>query len=50
MKTVKIIRIIVSLAAMLAPAFAIVAGYDSVFARMQLMMAILSGSALWLLL
>lgn len=47
---VRIIRIVVSLLAMLAPAAAIVAGYEAVFSRMQLMLAILSGSALWLLL
>lgn len=46
---VRIIRIIVSLVAMIAPAFAIVAGYGSVFSRMQLMVAVLSGSVLWLL-
>lgn len=48
-KSLRIIRITVSLAAMLAPAAAITAGWDSIFGRMQIMTAILSGSVLWLI-
>lgn len=47
-RSVRIIRIIVALAALAAPTFALVAGYDSVFARMQIMMAVITGSAIWL--
>lgn len=48
-KTLRIIRIIVALAAMLAPAVALVGGWDSVFGRMQIMMAIVTGTSFWLL-
>ncbi|MDE6276880.1 MAG: 4Fe-4S binding protein [Muribaculaceae bacterium] len=48
-KSIRIIRIIVALSAMIAPTFALVAGWDSLFGRMQITMAILTGAAFWLL-
>lgn len=47
-KSLRIIRIIIAVFAMLAPALALVAGWNSVFARMQIMMAIITGAAFWL--
>lgn len=48
-KSVRIIRIILALGAMLAPTLALVAGWDSVFGRMQIMIAIMTGAAFWLI-
>lgn len=47
-KSIRIIRIVVALAAMLAPTVALVGGWDSVFSRMQIMAALITGAALWL--
>lgn len=47
-RSVRIIRIIVSLIAMGVPTWALIAGYDSVFVRMQILTALLSGVALCL--
>ena len=44
-KSVRIIRIIISLLCMGVPTWALVAGYDSVFVRMQILTALLSGVA-----
>ena len=44
-KSVRIIRIVVSLLAMGVPTWALIAGYDSVFVRMQILTALLSGVA-----
>ncbi len=48
-KSIRIIRIIVALAAMIAPTIALVAGWNSLFGRMQITMAILTGAAFWLM-
>lgn len=48
-KSVRIIRIIIALAAMIAPTVALTAGWDSIFGRMQIMMAIITGAAFWLI-
>lgn len=48
-KSVRIIRIAISLLAMAVPAWALIAGYDSVFVRMQILTALLSGVAACLL-
>ena len=47
-RTVRIIRIIISLIAMAVPTWALIAGYDSVFVRMQILTALLSGAAVCL--
>ncbi len=47
-RSVRIVRIIVSLIAMGVPTWALIAGYDSVFVRMQILTALLSGVALCL--
>lgn len=44
-KSVRIIRIIISLLCMGVPTWALIAGYDSVFVRMQILTALLSGVA-----
>lgn len=48
-KSVRIVRIIISLIAMAVPAWALLAGYDSVFVRMQILTALLTGSSACLL-
>lgn len=48
-KSVRITRIVISLIAMGVPTWALVAGYDSVFVRMQIFTALLSGSSVCLL-
>ncbi|MDE6527173.1 MAG: 4Fe-4S binding protein [Muribaculaceae bacterium] len=48
-KSVRISRIAISLIAMGIPTWALLAGYDSVFVRMQILTALLSGVALCLL-
>ncbi len=47
-KSIRIIRIVVALAALLAPTVALVGGWDSVFSRMQIVPAIIAGAAIWL--
>ena len=47
-KSLRIIRISVSLIALTAVSVALVAGYDSIFARMQIGVALMSGTAVWL--
>lgn len=44
----RILRIIISLIAMAVPTWALIAGYDSVFVRMQILTALLSGVAVCL--
>jgi len=48
-KSIRIARIVISLIAMGVPAWALVVGYDSVFVRMQILTALLTGVALCLL-
>lgn len=52
-RSIRTIRIILALAMMLLPAWALVAGYESVFSNLQMLTALLSGSLLclvfWLL-
>ena len=48
-KSVRIARIVISLIAMGVPTWALVAGYDSVFVRMQILTALLTGVALCLI-
>ncbi|MDE6467398.1 MAG: 4Fe-4S binding protein [Muribaculaceae bacterium] len=48
-RSIRITRIIISLIAMAVPTVALVTGYDSVFVRMQILVALLSGVALVLL-
>lgn len=47
-KSLRYVRVIVSLIAMGVPAWALVAGYDSVFVRMQVLTSIMGGAALCL--
>lgn len=49
-RSIRIVRIVISLSAMLAPTWALIAGYDSVFERMQVVPALLSGAAICLVL
>ena len=48
-RSLRIIRIIIALVCMLLPAWALLAGYDSVVKHMQILTALLSGSLLCLL-
>ncbi len=48
-KPVRIARIVISLIAMAVPTWALLAGYDSVFVRMQILTALLSGASVCLL-
>lgn len=48
-RSIRITRIIISLIALAVPTAALVTGYDSVFVRMQILVALLSGVALVLL-
>lgn len=48
-RSVRIVRIVVSLIAMAVPTWALLAGYKSVFVRMQIMTSLLAGVALCLL-
>ena len=48
-KPVRIVRIVISLIAMAVPTWALLAGYDSVFVRMQILTALLSGASVCLL-
>lgn len=48
-KTIRILRIIIAFVAMLVPTWALIAGYESVFVRMQIFTALLSGVGLVLL-
>ena len=47
-RSVRIIRIIIALIAMAVPTWALLAGYDSVFVRMQILVALISGAAVCL--
>ncbi len=47
--TIRIIRIIVALLAMAVPTWALICGYDSVFVRMQILTALISGAAVCLI-
>lgn len=47
-KSIRIVRIIISLVAMTVPTWALLAGYESVFVRMQILTALMSGVALCL--
>lgn len=47
-RVVRSCRIIIALTAMSVPAWALLAGYDSVFVRMQILVALLSGAAVCL--
>lgn len=47
-RIVRILRILIALIAMGVPTWALLAGYDSVFVRMQILTALLSGSAVCL--
>ncbi len=48
-RTIRILRIVISLVAMGVPTWALIAGYDSVFAKMQVMTALFSGAAFCLI-
>lgn len=48
-KSIRILRIIISLLAMAVPTWALLAGYESVFVRMQVFTSILSGAAVCLI-
>lgn len=48
-QSIRILRIIISLIAMAVPTWALVAGYESVFARMQIFVSITSGAGVVLL-
>ena len=48
-RSIRIVRIVISLIAMGVPTWALVAGYDSVFVRMQILTALLSGVAVCLI-
>ncbi len=48
-KSIRIIRIVLALATMLLPAWALIAGYDAVFYKFKMLTAILSGSGVCLL-
>ncbi|MDE6120409.1 MAG: 4Fe-4S binding protein, partial [Muribaculaceae bacterium] len=48
-RTFRIARIIISLLAMAVPTWALIAGYESVFVRMQVLTALASGTAMSLL-
>lgn len=43
-RTIRTIRIVIALATMLLPAWALVAGHETVFSNMQILTALLSGS------
>ena len=48
-RTFRILRIIISLLAMAVPTWALIAGYQSVFVRMQILTALISGAAVCLI-
>lgn len=48
-RTFRILRIVISLLAMAVPTWALVAGYQSVFVRMQILTALISGAAVCLI-
>ena len=48
-KSIRIVRIVISLLCMAVPAWALLAGYDSVFVRMQIFTALMSGASACLL-
>lgn len=48
-RTMRIFRIIIALIAMAVPTWALVAGYDSVFVRMQILTALIAGAAVCLI-
>lgn len=48
-RTFRILRIVISLLAMAVPTWALIAGYQSVFVRMQILTALISGAAVCLI-
>ena len=47
-RAIRTCRIIIALTAMTVPTWALIAGYESVFVRMQILAALLSGAAVCL--
>ncbi len=48
-KSIRYVRVVISLIAMAVPTWALLAGYESVFVRMQILTALLTGVAVCLI-
>ncbi len=48
-RLIRIVRIVISLIAMGVPTWALIAGYESVFVRMQILTALMTGVSVTLL-